>query len=206
MINQSITCGFFPDDLKIAKVTSIYKKGDRSDPGNYRPISILPTISKFYERHVASQIHENLSKFNLLHKEQSGFRQFHSYQTALTKLIDIWLKEMDDVNVTGVSFLDFRKEFDLVNHSILIDKLKCYSFTDSPIQWLSSYLNQRTQSVNLGNAQSSRRNITCGVPQGSVLEPLLFLIYFNDLLLHVKHSKLSVAGPTIGNWISLNKS
>ena len=105
MINKSITYGIFPDELKVAKVTPIFKKGDRSDPGNYRPISILPTISKLYERHVASQIHEYLVTFNLLHTEQSGFRQFHSCQTALTKLIDTWLKEMDDGNITGAFLL-----------------------------------------------------------------------------------------------------
>ena len=102
MINQSIT-------LKIAKVIPIYKKGERSDPGNYRPISILPTLSKIYERHVASQIHNYLSAFELLHVEQSGFRQFHSCQTALTKLVNTWLEEMDNGNITGVSFLHFRK-------------------------------------------------------------------------------------------------
>ena len=131
--------GLFPDELKVAKVTPIFKKGGRSDPGNYRSISILSTISKLYERHIASQINQYLSTFNLLHVEQSGFRQFHSCQTALTKLIDTWLKEMDEGNVTGVSFLDFRKAFDLVNHNILIDKLKCYNFNISAIEWISSY-------------------------------------------------------------------
>ena len=100
------------------------------------------------------------------------------------------LKEMDEGNVTGVSFLDFRKAFDLVNHNILIDKLKCYNFNISAIEWISSYFSNKHQSVHIGNAHSSRRIITCGVPQGSVLCPLLFL--YNDLPLHVQYSKLSL--------------
>ena len=90
LINISIKEGIFPDDLKMAKITPIYKKGERSDPGNYRPISILPTLSKIIEKHIASQLREFLQSFDLLQKEQSGFRQHHSCQTALTKLTDMW--------------------------------------------------------------------------------------------------------------------
>ena len=91
IINKSIEAGMFPNELKIAKITPIHKKNDKSNPSNYRPISVLPTLSKMFERHIARQMFDFLSKYNLLHHEQSGFRQFHSCQTALTELTDNWL-------------------------------------------------------------------------------------------------------------------
>lgn len=123
LINKSLTTGKFPDQLKLAKVFPIFKSGSKSDPCNYRPISILPTLSKIFEKHVNKHLMAFLNKYCLIHETQSGFRQKHSCQTALVKLIDQWMACIDKGETVGSLFLDFRKAFDLVDHKILIQKL-----------------------------------------------------------------------------------
>ena len=149
----------FPDQLKEARVTPLFKDGFADDPNNYRPISVLPTISKLFEKLVC------LSRFKLLQGKQSGFRPKHSCQTALLQLVDLWLKEMENGNFTGILFLDFQKAFDVVNHKILLTKLKYYKCDDLTISWFKSYLTNRCQKIRLGLAESKLLKVQSGVPQ-----------------------------------------
>ena len=153
----------------MAKLFPIHKSGSKTDPANYRPISILPTVSKiFEEKNIIKHLVAFLNKYKVIHANQSDFRQRHSCQTALVKLIDQWMTCIDRGDLVGSVFLDFRKAFDLVDHSILIDKISLYKCIGSDLNLFSSYLQSRQQVLDSGQGLSKPAVIKTGVPQGSI--------------------------------------
>ena len=156
MINISLHTGVFPDVLKEARVFSIHKGGPSEDASYYRPISILPIVSKVIEKHVTKHLFAYLNKYKLLREAQSGFRKYHSCQTALVKLINDWLSHIDKGNIVGAVFFDLKKAFDVVDHEMLLQKLAQYGVRGTSLRWFESYLSNRSQCVVDGLKVSSR--------------------------------------------------
>ena len=187
IINQSIRYGVFPTRWKVAKVVPIFKSGSSLDVSNYRPISVFPIVSKILEKHVHQALYDYVEKFQLLRVAQSGFRAKHSCETALLKMIDEWLKDIDDGKMIGSNLLDLRKAFDLVNHDILLKKLRLYQCSEQASRWFQSYLSNRKQYVHLNDICSDPKTVISGVPQGSIIGPLLVIIYINEFDICLSH-------------------
>ena len=181
LVNQSLITGIFPHKMKLAKVLPLIKKPNVFEIGNFRPISLLSSLSKILEKCVFDQVCAYFEDNKLFYCSQYGYRKNHSTDYACVELVDKVMHDLDNGETPICFFLDLSKAFDTLNHDILLSKLRYYGMDSNVIKWFKSYLTDRSQYVEIENIRSSTKPIRTGVPQGSILGPLLFIIYVNDI-------------------------
>ena len=205
--NICFSTGIFPDFFKVAKVIPIFKKEDPLLCKNYRPISLLPIFSKILEKLIYDRMYNFIETNKLLSEKQFGFRKNHSTSHALISLTESIKKHLDERKKVAGVFIDLPKAFDTVNHKILCNKLSYYGFRGKSNDLIKSFLTNRKQFVSINGYDSTQLPITCGVPQGSTLGPLLFLLYINDLRFCLKHATAShFADDTCLTYASIKSS
>ena len=179
LFNASLKNGVVPDKFKLAKVVPLFKKGEHNSTSNYRPISLLNIYNKLFEKLIYKRLYSFFEKNNILYNYQFGFRKNHSTSMALLELVDECYANLDKNNIILGIYFDLQKAFDTVNHDVLLNKLYNYGIRGIMFNWIKNYLYNRKQYTVVNNISSDVETINCGVPQGSVLGPLLFLVYIN---------------------------
>ena len=190
MYNKSFETGIFPYKWKIANVIPLKKGGDPTDVNNLRPVSLLPLPGKMAERIVHTHISEHVERLGLLNNRQGGFRKGKSTISTVAMLTDDILQGLNSKEYSIATFIDLKKAFDTINHEILLRKLPHFGLNNNVRNWVANYLSNRVQKCSVNGLTSEERAITCGVPQGSILGPLLFLLYINDIDIKLINSKV----------------
>nr|CAI5854689.1 unnamed protein product [Callosobruchus analis] len=204
IVNYSLEKGTVPQIWKSATVIPLPKTDNPESLNDYRPISILPVLSKILERIVYKQIVKHINRHSILPSTQSGFRSGHSTTSTLADVCDDYLAAMDVGSVTTAIMIDLSKAFDSINHQLLISKLHHFGFSESSVIWFSDYLSNRTQCVKVDGSVSALRDVSKGVPQGSILGPVLFTLYVSDLNEVVKHCKMHSYADDTQLYLSYN--
>ena len=191
LVNMSIRSKKFPNKWKIGKVLPLLKSKemDPKDPKSYRPITLLATVSKITEKIVQTQIQKHMEKSKMFNTNNHAYRALHSTTTAMMELADMIQENSDNQKISTIIALDQSAAFDCVVHSVLLDKMKIYNFEPDMIEWMRNYLGHRTNYVSIGNKKSAMTMVGQGVPQGSVLGPVLYCIYVNELSEVVRDSE-----------------